>query len=770
MDPYSSGEEIVIKTRKPYTITKQRERWTEEEHNRFLEALKLYGRAWQRIEEHIGTKTAVQIRSHAQKFFTKLEKEALVKGVPIGQALDIEIPPPRPKRKPCNPYPRKISNGRTTCQVGSKDEKSGIPVYSVSQAKHVLDLEKEPTPERNSDERIACAKENQDENRNSGFVLLSTSPHTCPSSANKSSMPTLAVPRKSCTFKEFVPVINEVVNKDETNESYVTVEPRENQYSAKSDTRQSFPENGICDSMTLAKTHPVNENLVVGKGQNLDQSKKETELKNDVQNMEGQPRHVPVHILDGSLGMNAANVSFHMSSQQSMFHQMGGVHPNLFMNLSSSSTSEHQNSTPRFTINQPFPGIHPIVTPIQNQDDYQSLLHASSAFSSLIVSTLLQNPAAHAAASFAASFWPCSSMEDPAGSATGTTGGFPVRQINTTPSIAAIAAATVAAATAWWAAHGVLPVCAPFHMSFNYAPASAASTVPVGASQARADNSERKEKTDAPALETAQMEAELSSEALQEQHSTSKSPALSMSDSDEINGLKLHNGSTAIETEKAVAAAQLHDNKAKGRKQVDRSSCGSNTPSSSEVETDALEKHEKGNEELREAAIDHPTGDSISRRGRSSSGSNDSWKEVSEEGRLAFQALFSREVLPQSFSPPYDSMNNLEKDKQTVDEKDTEGSPSRVDVSGKIGGVSCCSQPAEENVYLKGETNKLTAEGLLTMGKFKVRHTGFKPYKRCSVEAQQQECSRVVNTSSCQDQEKGPKRIRLEAEASNLIP
>ena len=86
MDAYSSGEEVVVKvrviviymgkfltfswkwvskvlvllsdewlsgflqTRKPYTITKQRERWTEEEHNRFLEALKLHGRAWQRIE------------------------------------------------------------------------------------------------------------------------------------------------------------------------------------------------------------------------------------------------------------------------------------------------------------------------------------------------------------------------------------------------------------------------------------------------------------------------------------------------------------------------------------------------------------------------------------------------------------------------------------------------------------------------------------------------------------------------------------------------
>ena len=32
-------------------------------------------RAWRRIEDHIGTKTAVQIRSHAQKFFSKLEKE-----------------------------------------------------------------------------------------------------------------------------------------------------------------------------------------------------------------------------------------------------------------------------------------------------------------------------------------------------------------------------------------------------------------------------------------------------------------------------------------------------------------------------------------------------------------------------------------------------------------------------------------------------------------------------------------------------------------------
>ncbi|EFJ10155.1 hypothetical protein SELMODRAFT_29451, partial [Selaginella moellendorffii] len=83
--------------RKPYTITKQRERWTEEEHQKFLEALKLYGRAWRRIEEHIGTKTAVQIRSHAQKFFSKLEKEQATGSIVPGTAQDIDIPPPRPK-------------------------------------------------------------------------------------------------------------------------------------------------------------------------------------------------------------------------------------------------------------------------------------------------------------------------------------------------------------------------------------------------------------------------------------------------------------------------------------------------------------------------------------------------------------------------------------------------------------------------------------------------------------------------------------------------
>lgn len=70
-----------------------------------------------------------------------------MKGVPIGQALDIDIPPPRPKRKPNNPYPRKIRIGTATLHSGAKDGKfNSVESSHVNQA---LDLEKEPPSEVN---------------------------------------------------------------------------------------------------------------------------------------------------------------------------------------------------------------------------------------------------------------------------------------------------------------------------------------------------------------------------------------------------------------------------------------------------------------------------------------------------------------------------------------------------------------------------------------------------------------------------------------------
>ena len=48
--------------------------WDSEEHEKFMDALHLYGNDWLKIEEHIRTRTAVQIRSHCQKYFKTIKE------------------------------------------------------------------------------------------------------------------------------------------------------------------------------------------------------------------------------------------------------------------------------------------------------------------------------------------------------------------------------------------------------------------------------------------------------------------------------------------------------------------------------------------------------------------------------------------------------------------------------------------------------------------------------------------------------------------------
>jgi SHAQKYF class myb-like DNA-binding protein len=50
-------------------------RWTRVEHDAFLRGMVLYGREWKRVAQSIPTRTATQVRSHAQKYFQCLDRQ-----------------------------------------------------------------------------------------------------------------------------------------------------------------------------------------------------------------------------------------------------------------------------------------------------------------------------------------------------------------------------------------------------------------------------------------------------------------------------------------------------------------------------------------------------------------------------------------------------------------------------------------------------------------------------------------------------------------------
>lgn len=101
-------------------------------------------------------------------------------------------------------------------------------------------------------------------------------------------------------------------------------------------------------------------------------------------------------------------------------------------------------------------------------------------------------------------------------------------------------------------------------------------------------------------------------------------------------------------------------------------------------------------------------------------------------------------------------------DKQKANEKD--GDKSLLNLNSKIWGSCSSHQEVEKSMMFRGLNNG--EGGLLTIGlghgKLKARRTGFKPYKRCSMEAKE---NRALNTGN-QTEEKCPKRIRLEGEAT----
>ena len=68
-------EEVKDKEQVKFVISSSENgHWSWEEHKRFVEAIVKYGIQWEKIKYAVKTRTDIQIRSHAQKFYKKLKK------------------------------------------------------------------------------------------------------------------------------------------------------------------------------------------------------------------------------------------------------------------------------------------------------------------------------------------------------------------------------------------------------------------------------------------------------------------------------------------------------------------------------------------------------------------------------------------------------------------------------------------------------------------------------------------------------------------------
>ncbi|XP_039123519.1 protein LATE ELONGATED HYPOCOTYL-like isoform X3 [Dioscorea cayenensis subsp. rotundata] len=652
-------------------------------------------------------------RSSSQSWLTillQLEKEALLKGIPLGQAHDIDIPPPRPKRKPSNPYPRKTGPGSLSSSAEMKDEKvsKSHPLRTTSQC---LGNDKITSKEKSGALETHGRKETSEAGSCSEHNLFQDVPFAPMSSVHRQCS-------KPSSFREFVPTVGKTEEK--TPMSKGNEEP-------KSNVVANYEKKGVCGTLQVAPAIEENTNM--------------SEKPENWQGFHSYQKHVSMPLKE-STSAKSTETELSDGKIPAPVALNPGVQPNVSPFITSMGTAIPEYSNPGTSaIPQPVPSFTPYALFGTNQDvAYRSFMNFSSTFSSLIVSTLLQNPAVHAAACMAASFWPHADIDTVGNTTSEVLDGeapAPASQMNSTPNIAAIATATVAAAAAWWTTHGLLPFF-PHHLQadFPFAPTTTATVPPTDMAQAPGID-KRNETVRPPAEDQKLVSTELSG--LPAKNLSLESSASSDLDESEL-GEKLQCNSD----QKLLGTDNGSKNKA------DRSSCSSNTPSSSEVElVNAMEKQSEP-KDAKQVHSSCPSSETNHRRARGSGTTYEAWKEVSEEGRLAFQALFTRAVLPQSFSPPHRDDNGAAT--MAVDLNSIACSPTDMMHHSE-------ELPKEDHSAMKqnGDTDKgCCLMNKLAYAKLKARRTGFKPYKRCSMEVKE---NRVVP-----NEDNVNKRMRLDGE------
>ncbi|KAF8379892.1 hypothetical protein HHK36_027357 [Tetracentron sinense] len=388
---------------------------------------------------------------------------------------------------------------------------------------------------------------------------------------------------------------------------------------------------------------------------------------NEIQATQNYPKHVPAQVVERNLGTCMQILSPDMTYAASIIQQVGEAHGNSkFRNSNASATTEQHSNMSRSAINQSLPTFHPSIC--NNQETYPTVLNISSTFSSLIVSTLLQNPAAHAVASIAASFLLCTNVEISVDSHAGTLGGFPSRHMSPSPvyrdHCCHYSSSCKCMVSGSWA---IALMSSSSHWLYLYSCTHSCNTInrlsPVSPSDSKGRTVARLNET-----------------------------GLNAADHDQ----------------KPMAIIELHDsNSQKIRKQVHHSSCGSNTASSSEVETGTLEKQENGKEELKD--------NSAGTTGLSST---------------LLQRDTATEFFTSTCSEEYQE-NNIEDRKQKSNVKDEEDTL-QLDLNSRTW-VTCPNDPGGGEDHLFRDCSNLE-KGLFIMGlehgKPKAHWGGFKPYKR----------------------------------------
>eukprot|EP00252_Welwitschia_mirabilis_P009723 TRINITY_DN2250_c0_g1_i1.p1 TRINITY_DN2250_c0_g1~~TRINITY_DN2250_c0_g1_i1.p1 ORF type:complete len:1014 (+),score=252.37 TRINITY_DN2250_c0_g1_i1:344-3385(+) len=789
----SSGDEFTAKIRKPYTITKQRERWTDEEHQKFLEALKLHGRAWRRIEEHIGTKTAVQIRSHAQKFFTKLEREASAKGVPVGKTHDIHIPPPRPKRKPSHPYPRKagtgLQNGGSGQPTNDEENKPLVAVSSIAEGLSVgIDLGKSARKNAAFVPYDGKTKAVQNNGKSPGHKIIEQSgTMICPSSLKLFGQMVVVPTDKRAMGGNVKGVSHEesMANKEEhlqcvknvaktsAGNNKVSKNPnlmlQTNGADCRHDAAIPSDHGNAEGSSALEGSGESNTNFISSEDNSRQDEQFSTQTDNNnsshVSNKKQgspsvpmYPRHVPVQQVEGVATENVHDSLRNGPNVGTVTHDFAAI--NMVTGTDSSSVSSGQrpidfqpSALPNVLL--PFSGaFNPTLNNPENFAGMPGYVGSRSALNCSFPpwhfnpSSALHHPAYAAATLAAAAFWPgiVSGVSPLSRDAQQKSEGGCGRSMpEETSALAALTAATVAAASAWWTLHGPIPP--PFLHPGVYGPLVAGMAAEAAAVAAAAAASPEKTSPlckEDPPIGTINQDQKVGTNV---DHSMACDSANQKAVNEELDGVKEgpvpnsqfadflpqnspsvsgHNTSSCMEEscdaetnldtknfqtdldDNELCSKPLEENKSSRNHVKERSSSGSNTPESetdrnlgngitntkgteekdfdfdglgtgsSEAGDDILQKHgtqsckfpdalvdleerenfktedcECSKDDTKNMHKDREQGHSNTAGRRLKSGGHlfDSWRAVSEEGRIAFQALFDRDVLPQTFSP-----------------------------------------------------------------------------------------------------------------------